>query len=889
MDREEIEERLRGVSRELCVAFAARAALRVLPLLAFDPKPELQRDAFWYWQDEEKDQYLLTVLRANAIAVFVGSEGRANSELWRAADSDAAFAAASYPSYTSDAAADATYAAADAAYAAFVSHAVASDAVASASDAYKHNKILNIAKNFDSDLALITSKKPPSPQNFLHSPLFSALSKDELQAWQELWEAFSTAARARNAQFDIWLDWYQARVRGESISLDAQRLWLDYPREVAAQGPAAVNAYIASQLQQTALQPLNRVRSIFIGYGEAGKTSLIRALHEEDVVQGKEAMTPGIEIREWQGAGNGLTTHFWDFGGQVVAHATHQFFLRSSCLYVLVLSARGEINANEQAEYWLQHVQTYGEAAPVMIVGNKCDQASLHLDMASLTSKYPNIVGFYPLSCTQAASEQFKHKFAAFRTEFCAQLRAVGTCQVKFSTAQFQVLQAVRELSAVHSFLPREKFEELCVQHRVSDEGILNRAWLLDILDKLGIIIHFPQMRLTDDYVLNPRWLTYGVYTVIYAEQAYVSEEMVYALLSKEKIVDEQGRQLSYTRSKCRVIVDAMQRFKLCYPHPSKEGEWIIPSNLPTDMPASAQDFTVLKAAGLAYKVKFASFLPRHLMPQMIVEHHAAILANVVWQNGVGLDMPSLPARAMLQVDYQSRELCIWVQGAGARDCLAILRMALRAILDKVKLDYTEFIRLPSKATRHAMPSMTLEDWADFEHVEQHLKQGMPTFLSAKGMRYQLDDLRGQVFPENYQIVINGNANIINGEVENVSNQSIKISGNSTIHGSVVAAEKMENVQFNTQTNISPQQQIAQDIFKEISALQFPPEKQEDKNYLLNKAQVLLDESKKEKPGLRDVKNSVQEIRGVLEEVGVAVPVVTGLLAQAAALFGFSL
>jgi GTPase SAR1 family protein len=92
---------------------------------------------------------------------------------------------------------------------------------------------------------------------------------------------------------------------------------------------------------------LKRVRAIFIGHGETGKTSLIHALHGEDVIQGKELMTQGVAIKDAPLSSNrmkeeagvftsvtdfkddDLTAHFWDFGGQVMAHATHQFFLRS--------------------------------------------------------------------------------------------------------------------------------------------------------------------------------------------------------------------------------------------------------------------------------------------------------------------------------------------------------------------------------------------------------------------------------------------------------------------------------------------------------------------------------------------------------------------------------
>ncbi len=107
------------------------------------------------------------------------------------------------------------------------------------------------------------------------------------------------------------------------------------PHAIQAQGVAQVNAYLANL--HLAIKPLNRVRAIFIGYGDAGKTSVIRVLHDEEVSAGEQAMTPGIEIREWPVPDTDITAHFWDFGGQVMVHAAHQLFLRDSCLYVLVI------------------------------------------------------------------------------------------------------------------------------------------------------------------------------------------------------------------------------------------------------------------------------------------------------------------------------------------------------------------------------------------------------------------------------------------------------------------------------------------------------------------------------------------------------------------------
>lgn len=68
----------------------------------------------------------------------------------------------------------------------------------------------------------------------------------------------------------------------------------------------------------------------------------MRVLHDEPVAE-TEPMTAGLDIREWPVPGTDIKAHFWDFGGQVMAHATHQLFLRESCLYVLVISSRSEI------------------------------------------------------------------------------------------------------------------------------------------------------------------------------------------------------------------------------------------------------------------------------------------------------------------------------------------------------------------------------------------------------------------------------------------------------------------------------------------------------------------------------------------------------------------
>jgi internalin A len=59
-----------------------------------------------------------------------------------------------------------------------------------------------------------------------------------------------------------------------------------------------------------------------------------------------------------------IKVNFWDFGGQEIMHATHQFFLSKRSLYILVLDGRKD----EKPEYWLKLIENFGGDSPVLVV-----------------------------------------------------------------------------------------------------------------------------------------------------------------------------------------------------------------------------------------------------------------------------------------------------------------------------------------------------------------------------------------------------------------------------------------------------------------------------------------------------------------------------------------
>ena len=69
----------------------------------------------------------------------------------------------------------------------------------------------------------------------------------------------------------------------------------------------------------------------------------------------------------------------WDFGGQVIYHATHQFFLTNRSLFIVVWNAR---HGYEQGKlyYWLDAIKSRAPESPVLIVATHTDErdADIH-------------------------------------------------------------------------------------------------------------------------------------------------------------------------------------------------------------------------------------------------------------------------------------------------------------------------------------------------------------------------------------------------------------------------------------------------------------------------------------------------------------------------------
>ena len=153
------------------------------------------------------------------------------------------------------------------------------------------------------------------------------------------------------------------------------------------------------QLYRSEFRPLHEAKVLLVGQGSVGKTSLKKQLIHNQFDQ-HESKTDGLEVEYWpiEINENKIRLNVWDFGGQEIYHATHQFFLTKRSLYLLVCNCRTSEEEN-RLEYWLKLIETFGDQSPVIIVGNKKDEQPLDINRKALLEKYPNIKAILETSC----------------------------------------------------------------------------------------------------------------------------------------------------------------------------------------------------------------------------------------------------------------------------------------------------------------------------------------------------------------------------------------------------------------------------------------------------------------------------------------------------------
>ena len=483
--------------------------------------------------------------------------------------------------------------------------------------------------------------------------------------------------------FNMEMDWRLGAIilKGNPIT--------NPPLEIVKQGKRAIKNWFFAKKKK-----LNEVKVILIGKAEAGKTSLLRRL-KKDEYNPKEQQTDGIIIENFdfrnlktfkkQQEIHGIKAYFWDFGGQEIMSSTHQFFLTNRSVYILVLEARNDEKADLQVQEWLKHIQTFGGNSPVIVVANKIDlNEAFGINTYELKNDFPQIKAFHNISCQDNTGiEELKDDLAKF-------IPQAELFKTKIDERWFPIKDELQKLTSKKQYIKQKEYEAICNRNGLSDPDEQIEA--VKFLNDLGIVLHFSKLRMSEYFVLDPHWVTTGVYKIITsAFAAKAKGEILFSDLDyivnkeasrKKGYKSSNHQKIKYYPNELSYLSEIMAEFKLSYFSENRE-KILIPDLLDKETPAKAVEMfnKIPDKLNLIFKYEY---LPYSIIHFFMVEIKRDI--KKAWRTGVLLKCKSnIDAEAMVVASGNKISISVAGEHRQKRDYMSIIRF----FLDKVNSDYT--------------------------------------------------------------------------------------------------------------------------------------------------------------------------------------------------------
>jgi internalin A len=457
------------------------------------------------------------------------------------------------------------------------------------------------------------------------------------------------------------------------------------PPEVADKGLDAIRDYWR-QRADTGVDYLCEAKLIILGEPGAGKTSLARKIENPDYkLREGEKSTEGIDVIGYQfdtairarddGKEKILQRRFqvniWDFGGQEIYHATHQFFLTRRSVYVLVCDDRKE---DTDFSYWLRVVEMLSDASPLLIVQNEKQDRTRDINAGSLRAQFPNLRDVIAVNLYD--NRGLDDAIAFIRKE----LESLPHVGVGLPATWKRVREALEQ--DPRDYIGLEEYLEICQRNGFTLRK--DKLQLSGYLHDLGICLHFQDDPvLKNTVILKPSWGTDAVYRVlddkeVIAARGLFTRRQLDRIWSEEKYAGMQDE-----------LLGLMMKFQLCYALDSGRA-WIAPQLLSSEQPPYPWD----AAGGLVVRYEY-TFLPKGIVTRLIVALHRLIAAgNLVWKSGVVLEREG--TRAEIVEEYSQRRIRVRVSGPDPRGLLAIVDDQLERLHASFpRLQYEKYLPCP--------------------------------------------------------------------------------------------------------------------------------------------------------------------------------------------------
>lgn len=442
-------------------------------------------------------------------------------------------------------------------------------------------------------------------------------------------------------------------------------------QEVVSQGPAAVLNFFR-EIEAQGVDRLFEAKLLIVGEGGAGKTSLVRRmLFPEMGLPTEDETTRGIDIHrhEFQ-TSNGRTFRLntWDFGGQQIYHATHQFFLTKRSLYVLVDDTKSDHRSihDEGFKFWLEVVETLSDHSPLLIFQNEKGGRSKQIDEAGIKGRFPNVREIHRGNLEDPGAAQSLRQAVEY---FAQRLPHIG----EDVPAQWVAIRkGLEDLARTQPYIPLEDYFAVYGRHLEMDR---EKALLLSqYLHDLGVFLHFHQPReLRRTVFLQNQWVTEAVFRIL-DDELVKSQRGRFTLADCDRLWSDRGHADKEVELRALMV-----RFELCYRLPDADAEtWLVPQHLSPSKPTELSDWVKPGDLVLTYRYEF---LPRGLVSRLIVRMHRFVKQpDLCWSRGALFEHGG--TQVLVETTARGNEIALRSRGPEQQALLSVIASDLDALND---------------------------------------------------------------------------------------------------------------------------------------------------------------------------------------------------------------
>ncbi len=458
------------------------------------------------------------------------------------------------------------------------------------------------------------------------------------------------------------------------------------PLEVASKGIEEIKKYF-QQLRKEGEDYIYEAKLLIVGEGGAGKTTLAnKILDPEYQLQESEPTTEGIDVIKWSfplpDQEREFKVNIWDFGGQEIYHATHQFFLTKRSLYTLVADNRKE---DDNLYYWLNIVELLSDNSPLLIIKNEKQDRKREINETALRGQFTNLE---KTLATNLATNRGLDEIITDIKHYIKKLPLIGQ---RLPKTWVKVREALE--NDERNSISLQEYLDICEVNGFTK--LQDKLQLSGYFHDLGVCLHFQD----DEYsllyktvILKPEWGT----------------DAVYKVLDNKRVINNQG---CFTRNDLQNIwheskyasmrgelLELMKKFQLCYEIPSSKDTFIAPQLLSDNQPKYYWN----ESDNLILRYAYPDFMPKGIISRFIMVMHQYIdRQKYVWKSGVILNKDNTQAEVIEY--YGRREIIIRVAGTDKRGLMTIVTHELDKINDSYKrLKYKKLIPCNCKECKNS-------------------------------------------------------------------------------------------------------------------------------------------------------------------------------------------